>query len=120
VSYSLRIAIPRLPPLQAAGTTGTHWAKRYREKRWWTHQVHWHARFHGLPPEPLTRATVRITRCSASEPDADNLAASAKFPLDALVAARVLADDNPENLELRLDWEKALRGRGELRIEVSG
>jgi hypothetical protein len=120
VSYKLSIELPKLPHTQVAGTTGGHWSKRLKEKRWWIHQVYWYALEAGLPPEPLQKATVTITRRSEREPDYDNQVASCKFPLDALVVAKVIADDSPQTITLVCRWEKARRFHGSLLIEVSG
>jgi hypothetical protein len=118
VRYKLELDLSRLPPLQSAGTTGGHWATRVREKKWWTHQIAWHVKVDGAPETPLMRARVTFTRCSPTEPDADNLYASVKYPLDALVSAKVLASDKPSNVDLVCRWEYAKRGQGGLRIKV--
>ena len=118
IPYRLRLEIPRLPPLQAAGTTGGHWAKRVREKVWWDSQIGWHVRAGGRPAVPLPMANVTMTRHSTMEPDADNLAASWKYPLDALVKAGVIESDKPSVIEFISRWAKAKRASQGVTIEV--
>ena len=58
------------------------------------------------PPKPPLRLTY-VLRYARQPRDLDNLAASLKLPLDALVKARALPDDNPGVVaELVLRQEK--------------
>jgi len=55
-----------------------------------------------------TKYHVTITRRSCGvEPDPDNLKASAKLILDALVDAAIIPDDNPHVITLGVYWQKA-------------
>lgn len=115
---TLELMIPGLPPLNSSANN--HWRVRQAENKAWQGKVcgavlmelgRW-------PEEPLKRAEVTLTRCSTTEPDADNLASSFKFVLDGLVKARVIADDKPSVIDARFRWERAPRGAGCVRIRV--
>lgn len=98
-----------------------HWSTVYRRTRRLERDVGFAVRAAGKPHAPLELARVVLTRCSASEPDPDNLAASFKPVVDALVAAGVLSGDEPHRFEGRRPeyrWEPAPRHQGRVRVEV--
>lgn len=88
-----------------------HWSARRRLQRKLTEDFHYTA-LEQTPVEdrsafPLPKARVEIVRFSCGRsPDPDNLVASAKLILDALVDAGLLQDDSPECLELAVDWQR--------------
>jgi hypothetical protein len=120
--YRLEIELRGLPPLQTAAPKGVHWATAWRIARRWKRDVALAVSAGGRPAAPLARARVRLTRCSAQEPDPDNLASSFKPLLDALVESCVLEGDTPEHFVGRRPeyaWQWAARGAGHVRIEVT-
>ena len=69
----------------------------------------------GLPPRPLERIRFETCRFSALEPDEDNLRASYKHVLDALVRIGVVVDDSTRHVELPTPrWQRIPSGRGRL------
>jgi len=56
--------------------------------------VDYETRQSGKPKNPLTAARIVITRISRIPPDGDNLHAAAKFILDGLQHAKVIANDD--------------------------
>ncbi len=107
-----------LPSTQA--DVQQRWARtKYRDQ--------WHLRVKltvgsRRPPEPLTRATVTLTRASSRPSrlcDADNIRISFKPILDGLVACGVLAEDNIGTIgEPLLQFEDAPPKRGWCSVEV--
>ncbi len=120
--YHLRIEIPGLPRLQS-GAFG-HWRERRKHDSRWKQLVGYELRGK-FPPKPFERAFVVCTRFSASSkaPDRDNLVASFKPLVDALVdpplARPVLVDDSPDHMTAEYHWEPCPRGKGRVVIEVA-
>ena len=71
-----------------------------------------------LPPTPLPRARIEITRGSSQRPDTDNLVGSGKVLLDALRYSGVIEDDTPDHVEVRYFWtyEKPKSTRTTIRV----
>lgn len=123
--YRLRIEIPGLPTLQS-GSFGSKWARRDHDKRW-KDFVRW-STAGKRPNRPLKRSVVVCTRYSGANepPDDDNLRASFKPLIDALVGTkndpkdrtRVIADDSPKHMTGEYHWEKCPRGEGRVVMEV--
>lgn len=70
------------------------------------------------PKEPLKKSEVIITRCSSREPDLDNLYASLKAPLDALVKSGIIIDDKPSVCSLQAKWQKTTIKESRLIFEI--
>lgn len=93
---------------------------RYR----WTHAKRWKAivaaSLVGMkqPETPLPRAQLILTRCTAVEPDPDNLAASFKPVIDGLREAGVIENDRSCNVDICYRWRKAPRGSKKMLVEV--
>jgi len=85
-----------------------HWTQRRRTKEQITLAV-----LASLPSRRRVAGPVRLRytlRYARARRDLDNLGASLKYPLDALVSAGVLEDDSPEHVaELVLRQEKVAR-----------
>ena len=117
---SIALSIPGLPPINTASSRGSHWAFAKLKRKWESHVCAAVLTTLGRwPDKPLTRALVTITRCSASEPDYDNLVQGGKFLLDGLIKAGVIVDDSPAVIgrpEYR--WQQAAPGAGSVRIQV--
>lgn len=124
--YHLRISLDGLPQLQS-GSFGSRWARRDHDKRW-KELVGW-ATVGKRPKPPLERVMVVCTRLSASNepPDDDNLRASFKPLIDALVGkkndptdpTRIFVDDSPKHMTAQYHWENCPRGKGRVVIEVT-
>lgn len=99
------------------GLLNMHWRARHRLKDMWLLYV--------LEQRPsrwkaATGVAVHITRhSSGKEMDPDNLYASCKFVLDALVRGRIIVDDSPEHITLTVSHEKAKRGEGKTIISIA-
>jgi Holliday junction resolvase RusA-like endonuclease len=91
----MRFVIPgQLPDLnQTIAASKKHWKYYAAEKRCQTHRVAWLVRAAGL--SPITRpVTIKFNWiCKDQRKDKDNVRFAAKYILDGLVLAGVLADD---------------------------
>ena len=116
MTYSLAFELPGLPPMNTAD--GMHWRKRHKLKKYWETAVHY-AVIGKRPVQPLERARVRVTRCSSSEPDFENMTQGGKFILDGLVKAGVLIDDKPSVIGQPVyEWRLAKPKHGCVRVSV--
>lgn len=116
------LEIPILPPM-----TNTHMSKDWRTQAFAKKKLRdqlaiiflGHKNRRGIK-SPLKYADVILTRCSSVRPDYDGLVSSGKHILDALQQAGVLENDRHENIGVPLyRWEKAPRGKGVTRIQVT-
>lgn len=114
--YKLRIELPGLPPLPNGGHG--HWRKDWQTKKKWKEWVIL-ATAGKRPLKPLEVAEMTLTRCSSSEPDQDNLAASFKGIIDGLRYAGIISDDKRSNVRPNFEWRKAKTKQGKIIIEVS-
>ena len=92
MTYSLSFELDGLPKSQT--NNYGHWAIRHKSKKEWEARV-FNAVRGNLPSKPLVRARLRFTRCSAAQPDFDNLVASFKPIMDGLITAGIIEDDKP-------------------------
>ncbi len=96
-----------------------HWAIKVKHNNEWHLQILAELMKQGLPPHPITKAFVTLTRFSAVEPDYDNLVNSFKCILDSLIKASVLADDSSRVIGHPIYmWEKCPHREGKIRVEV--
>lgn len=93
------------------GLLRMHWASKKRIRDRWTTLIREQRPAKWKP----VKGHVIVTRHSSREMDKDNLYASCKFVLDALVRAGVIADDSPEHITLDARWQK---GKSHTTIEV--
>jgi hypothetical protein len=119
-----------LPPMNTKATR-RHWSVLAKEATQWRDALV-PMTAGKRPPQPLGRARIVLTRCSASkvEPDFDNLVMSFKPIVDALTTsspnrngrwisrADVLADDSPKVLERVYRWEQCPLAEQGVTIEV--
>lgn len=73
----------------------SHWRVKQRHTQKWKGLVIQHCYLAKISGLNLAKAWLTLTRCSAKEPDADNLAISFKPLVDGLVEAGVIIDDRP-------------------------
>ncbi len=102
--YQIEFVVDKLSTLPNARSQRSFWVL-HQEKRIWARLIF------GItagkkPDAPLKKAHVIITRCSSRECDLDNLYASLKAPLDALVKIGFIKDDKPSCCTLEAKWEK--------------
>jgi hypothetical protein len=115
--YFLSFEIPYLPETTNSGGR-RHWTVKAAEAARWKQLVGYSC-IGKKPPSPLTKATVTLTRYSASEPDFDGLVSSFKHVLDGLVECGVLADDKMSTIgQPHYKWEKVGRNLGKISVEV--
>jgi Holliday junction resolvase RusA-like endonuclease len=69
--------------------------------------------------KPFTKAHVICERHSSREQDFDNLVASFKSILDALVYHNVLSDDGPKVLTREYRWIKAKKGEYKIVLNIT-
>lgn len=98
----ITLEIPRIPP-SPNNLLGAHWRHRAKNSELWRQEV-WLALYQSkaVPPAPYPRAQVSIDRRSRGQLDPDNLVGSVKPVIDALRYAKVLLDDSPAHLELKV------------------
>ena len=82
-----------------------HWAKRKKKQKEFEWLI---VQAVGNSNSALVKSEITITRKSCGvEPDPDNLTASAKLILDALQRTNIIEDDSPQNISLKVIWERA-------------
>lgn len=120
MAYHLAIELQGLPPTANSSMRG-HWKAGFYARKKWKDLVMQAAKLQGLPPTPLTTAKITLTRYSSSEPDFDGLVTSFKPCLDALTTIGVILDDKMSVIGApTYIWEKCMRGKGRIKIEVAG
>lgn len=75
-----------------------HWRVRHRINDLWKEATFWACKEARIPK--LKKARIQFTHCTVSPRDRDNLYASVKAILDAIVDARIIPDDKDEFLDL--------------------
>ena len=104
----MRLVIPDIPksPNGPRGLLRMHWAARKRYWEYWRNLIR--AEIDNSHEPCQTKQHVSITQIRQKKLDPDNLIASCKPILDALVAWTLIKDDSPDYIELsvRQDVEK--------------
>ena len=119
MTYSLKFTIQGLPRTQNGLNRG-HWRVRKSHADKWKREVLL-AVAGKIPDKPLEKAKLTITRHSSRAPDFDGLVGSNKCIVDSLVLAKVLVDDSMAVLgQPSYKWEKAVKGKGFITVEVEG
>lgn len=90
--YQLEIKINSFPK-SLNKKLRSHWGKNHKENREWDNVIFF-ALLRKLPPSPLTKAHLKITRHHYRTLDFDGLVGSLKPVVDALVSCGVLKDDS--------------------------
>ena len=112
---SIRIEVPQLPPSEASPNARPFWAEKYTTNKQYHHDVFYccvDARNRALKEGkafPFLKAKLNLTFIFPEERrrDRDNILASFKKGLDAVVDAGLLLDDDSEHL-----------GVGQVKVEV--
>lgn len=99
---TIRLSIPDIPvgPNGRFGLMRMHWTKRRKYAEKWEWQVRKAMGYPGILEAPPDKARVTITQHRKRVMDTDNLYASCKVLLDALVNWQLLYDDSPGHCEL--------------------
>lgn len=117
MSYSLLIVLQGLP--NTTNASNIHWRLRHKNTVKWKSAVISRCVQHGLPPDPLAKAKITITRHSAKECDFDGLVSAGKSLLDGLTAAGVIKDDKVSVIgQPTYLWEFAKMKQGHVTIMV--
>ena len=98
----------------------THWAKLHKLKKLYAAEFLWQARAqkYELPlNNEITRVHI-IRHHQGAQMDADNLAATAKVPLDALTRAGLIVDDSPQHIDFNISEQlyPKIKGWTEIRL----
>lgn len=104
----MRIEVPQLPPPSLSPNSRAYWAKKNRDKKVYHDTVFYccvDARNKGLmrgEAFPLIKAKVNLTFVfnDRRRHDRDNLLASFKSGLDAIVDSGLILDDDADHLEI--------------------
>jgi crossover junction endodeoxyribonuclease RusA len=115
-SFELDIPLHRgRPPLTA--NQRLHWAEKGRRTRTIREAVAWRARQAKVPAAQHVTAQLHYTTGDNRSRDTDNLVATQKPAVDALVSAGVIPDDNPQHLTW---WAPAIHnGPGKRRLWIT-
>ncbi len=117
VMFKLEVDLPGLPRTTNAARASGHW-DRYKHDVSWKTQVA-HAVRGKLPPAPLVKFRLELTRWSSVEPDYDNLTSTFKVIVDGLKYAGVIANDKISNTgQWDCRWEKTKPKQGRIRVVV--
>jgi hypothetical protein len=96
-----------------------HWATKLKERNSWNNVVMFWALKLGIPPSPLVKAKLTLTRCSSIEPDFDGLVSSFKFVIDSLITNAIIVNDRRANIGIpEYVWEKAPQKKGKIKVRV--
>lgn len=115
--YEIEFQIPGLPKT-INGLSGKSYHVVRKDRLKFKNLV-WMAVREKLPRAPLKSAKLICVRGSSVAPDYDNLVSSFKAPIDGLVEAGVIEDDNLGVIGVpSFHWEKAKKGHGYIRIRV--
>lgn len=117
MKYQLTLIINELPKIITNGSQGSFWYK-VAEKKKWLKLIAFHIGT-DRPRLPLTKCKIECVRHSSVRSDFDNLSASFKYSIDALVKCKILIDDNDNVIvERKYRWEKAAPKAGFITITV--
>jgi Holliday junction resolvase RusA-like endonuclease len=115
--YKTQFFVEMLPHLPNV-LNKMHWAQKGRYVKD-VHQLVGAALAGKKPREPLKKAVLTLARYSSVRPDNDNLTASFKPVIDALIVCGVIEDDNPRVLEQTVYlWEFAKPKSGKIFVRV--
>lgn len=118
MTKKIEYVIPGLPKLMS--NARMHWRAKHAELGRWKSVTRNTALMGKLPPSPLTKAHLILTRYAPGvQPDFDNLVSSWKGVIDGLVEAGVIADDKPSVIgSPEFYWERANSKEKRIKIEI--
>jgi Holliday junction resolvase RusA-like endonuclease len=114
--YVLEIEILGLPKMTNANYVNNWKARMGEANKWKTKVIK--ACYGKAPERPLTRAKIIYTRFSSHKPDYDGCVSGFKHIQDGLKKAGIIIDDTWANIESIYAWEKALRFKGKVTIQI--
>jgi hypothetical protein len=91
---------PKRYPLPLSLNARVHWGERAGVNHAWSEQMFFRCKAHKVPK--LGRIIVEVEHHAIRSRDQDNLAASLKPILDAIVLAGVIEDDDEDHLQIKL------------------
>lgn len=116
--YTLIMRINGLPKTYNA-MGRSHWAVKAKEVKYWHEQIAYRV-MGKTPKNPLSKAMVKLIRCSSRAPDADGIVSSFKAPLDGLTRAGIIADDDMSVIGFpEYEWRKGKAKTGYIEIYVT-
>lgn len=97
-----------------------HWRIRHGEKAKWHRRIGLEVfKKKLMPPEPLAKAVLILTRYSSSDLDYDGLVGSFKYCTDALISSGIIKDDKMSVIGMPVfGWVKCKKNEGKITIEV--
>jgi len=95
----ITLTIPEATP-SANVTLWAHWAVKARLRKKWAWLVRVAKLNAQIAPESLLGASVRIDRYGKRQLDHDNFVAGCKSLVDSLVAEKLIAGDNPDQVTI--------------------
>lgn len=117
MGYTLEFELKGLPFTLNKMLT-VHWAKKKAEVDKWCRCVKI-ATEGKIPPAPLEKAILTMSRHSSAPPDDDNMRASFKPIVDALRKLKIIKDDKLVNIgSPNVKWYYMTPGKGFVRIKV--
>lgn len=119
MSYELEFEIKGLPPMTNKQSRNS-WQARMGEANKWKNLV-FRECYGKEPPEPLTKATLTLTRFSSYEPDFDGLVSGFKHVLDGLKVSKIILDDKVSVIgNPQYKWEKVSPRSGKIKVHIKG
>lgn len=95
-----------------------HWWTKVKEIQEWEKIIYF-STLGKLPPKPLEKASLILTRHSSRAPDYDNLTISFKAVVDSLRKVKIIKNDSMDVIgKPEYNWVKCKNGQGHITIEV--
>lgn len=111
--------LPGLPKPFNQLARGRTWLNNKKERERLFEEIGW-LTLGKRPDTPFTVAKLRLERHSSKCPDFDGLVSSFKFVVDALVALKIIADDNMKVIGVPdFRWVKAPKGKGKIKVWIT-
>lgn len=108
-------------PMTFNTLTSKGWRVRSNEKRKWHRIIQELFTIKGLkiPPQPLMKAQLILTRYSSHTLDYDGLVGSFKYVIDGLVEMKVLEDDGMAQIGMpTFHWIKVAPKHGMIKVQI--
>lgn len=118
LKYNLEFTVPGLPKTFNTIAKKNIIRLKQGEKTKWLNEIYYNT-LGKRPKCPLLKAKLTLWRCSSIAPDYDGLVSSFKFVIDALVACKIIIDDNMSVIGVpEFHWSYASKNNGFIAIKV--